>query len=284
MRRIMAATIVVTPLLLIGAAPPVDVPPVVQIDPSEFARRAVEGATIANVTVTGPVNIDVPNLTLRNAEMQGTITLGPQARHVRIFRSRLLNFESTGADNVVVKDNTLDGRRGKGCQNFIWSGPNGDPSDGWTLTGNTFSNYQCEDPHSEALFIGGYTRNVQIEGNAFYENGNTADIFVSWCAPDDCDGTGGRYVGDPRDPSTICIKGNTFGETWQAYFHIVIRQEWTDEFGGARAPNGHGIYKDDNVVFDPRQSNVRHSTHKGQLVQLYDSDPVHGTRWAAGKC
>ena len=38
----MAATIVVTPLLLIGAAPPVEVPPVAQIDPSEFARRAVE--------------------------------------------------------------------------------------------------------------------------------------------------------------------------------------------------------------------------------------------------
>lgn len=267
---------------------PVAPPPPPQpttITSSECSSRAsVNGAVLDNVTVTGNCTITADNVMISNSSIQGTIYLNASASGTTIKDSSAVAFESRGSDRATITGNVFDGGPGKSCQNFIWAGQPGDGSDGWTITGNTFQNYQCSNPHSEALFIGGYTANVRIAGNTFYNNGNTGDIFVSWCTPNDCDGTGGRYDGDPRDPHNICITGNTFKDTWEAYFHIVIRQEWTSAFGSPMAPNGHGIYTDDNIVFDPNQPFSTHATDNGAMIQLYDSDPIHGNSWAVGTC
>jgi len=219
----MAAMLVAAALLLVGAYPPPVEPPAGDtITPSEFASGAVAAATIANVTVTGSVTIDVPDLTLRGSEIQGTINLGPHADHVVIVDSRAVGFEAAGSDNIVMDRNVFDGGRGKLCQNFIWPGPDRDPSDGWTITRNTFRDYQCGNPHSEALYIAAYAEHGLIEHNTFVNNGNTGHIFFTWCSwDDDCASWGGGY----KDPHDWSVRGNTFRDTWTADYAISAREE-----------------------------------------------------------
>jgi hypothetical protein len=164
------------------------------------------------------------------------------------------------ADNTLIEGNTFDGQNTKE-QNFVWAGAAPDPVDGFTIRNNTFRNFTSPgSTHSEALFIGGYARNGVVEGNTFSNNGNTAHIFFSWCAPNDCDGGGGRYSGDPRDPSNICVRGNTFNQTWDAYYDVMVRQE-----------DGGGIGTDDRIRIAPGQPFVGSST-SGLRVQLLPGD------------
>lgn len=206
------------------------------------------------------------------------VTFGPNCDTCGIYDSTGQEFSVDSADNTTIDGNTFDGDSvsGQSCQNFMWpitNQPSTNPQDGITITNNTIRDFKdCGGDHSEGLYVGGYSQNVTISGNTFYNNGNSAHIFVTWCAPSDCSNTGNDP--DSRDPKNICIKGNTFNETWQAFYDITVRQE-------TGAPNTHGIYTDDNIKFDSNQSFVASSLDTGfgiHSVQLYNTDD---NQWAA---
>jgi hypothetical protein len=216
-----------------------------------------------NYTVSGSVDVDRPSLRIDGATINGTVTFRSSATGSSLVNSSATGFSIEGADGVVIDGSVFDGG-GQVSQNFVWAVPAPDPVNGFTIRNSTFRNYTSENTtlHSEALFIGGYSRNGLIEGNTFTNNGNTAHIFFSWCAPNDCDGGGGRYAGDPRDPSNICVKGNTFNQTWEAYYDVMVRQE-----------NGGGISTDDNIRIAPGQPHMSTTTSvPGRLVQLLPGD------------
>ena len=214
-------------------------------------------------TVDGDLSINRPGIRIDGATIHGVVEFKAGATNAQFLNSRAQGFGISSADGVVIDGSVFDGG-GQVSQNFIWAVPAPDPVNGFTIRNSTFENYTSEhtDLHSEALFIGGYARNGLIEGNTFYNNGNTAHIFFSWCAPNDCDGGGGRYSGDPRDPSNICVRGNIFSQTWEAYYHVMVRQE-----------NGGGIGTDDNIRIAPGQPRVSTTTSvPGRLVQLLAGD------------
>jgi hypothetical protein len=196
------------------------------ITPSQFAQRVSTGTTISNVTVTGSVSIGAPNVTLEDSEIQGTINLPSSAQHVTIRDTAAVDFVAHGADYVTLDGDTLDGGPGKSCQNFIWPGANRDPATHWQITNSTFRNYQCEDPHSEALYIASDAAFGLIQGNIFINNGSTSHIFFTWC--NDLGGNEnlcaayGQGNGAPHDWS---VRDNTFLDTWRAYYAVSIREE-----------------------------------------------------------
>lgn len=197
-------------------------PPPSTITPSQFQTMAVNGATIQNVTVTGSVTITNDNVTVTGSVIQGTINLASSASGTTISNSTAVDFDADGADNTTITGNTFDAGPGKSCQSFIWPGVNRDPSNGWTITGNTFRNYQCTEPHSEALYIAAYAQHGLIEGNTFVNNGNTSHVFFTWCdVHNDCTSWGGGY----KDPHDWSVRNNTFYDTWTAYFAINGRDE-----------------------------------------------------------
>lgn len=249
-------------------------PPGGTITGSECSTRAaVNGAVIDNVTVTGNCSVRGDNVTISNSTIQGGVTFTASSNGSSLRNSSAYEFDLESADNTTIEGNTLDGHNQSGReQNFIWADPAPDPVDGFVIRNNYFTNFTSPgSTHSEAMFIGGYTRNGLIEGNDFYRNGNTAHIFFSWCAPNACDGTGNNP--DARDPKNMCVRNNTFRETWDAYYQVVVRQE-------TNAPNGHGIYTDDNIKIAPGQSFANKATNSGILVQFQPGDNL----WASGTC
>ena len=70
---------------------------------------------------------------------------------------------------------------------------------------------------------------------------------------------------DARDPKNMCVRNNKFRETWDAYYQVVVRQE-------TNAPNGHGIYTDDNIKIAPGQSFANKATDSNILVQFMAGD------------
>ena len=225
------------------------------------SRAAVGGSVIDGATVTGDCNITAANVTIQNSTVNGVIEV--RASGFKLLNSHVDQFTlASRGDNALLDGNVFDGKNVHE-QNFIWADDIvGDGPTGWVIRNNTFQNYTSPgSTHSEAIFIGGYAANGLIEGNTFYRNGNTGHIFFSWCAPNDCNGTGGT----PRDPHDICVRGNTFKETWEAYFQVMIRQE-------TFAPNGHGIYTDDNIRIAPGQSVSSKATDSNILVQFLAGD------------
>jgi hypothetical protein len=162
---------------------------------------------------TGSVTINVPNFRLRNAEIQGTINLGPRADYVVIVASRVVGFEAVGVSQHRLRAQRIRRRAWQVVPDFIWPGPNGDPSDGWTITANTFRGYQCGNPHSEALYIAAYAAHGLIGDNTFVNNGNTAHIFFTWCNWDNDFASWGGGHKDPHDWPVRCLAQLGSGST-----------------------------------------------------------------------
>ncbi len=167
------------------------------------------------VTITGEFNLP-GSVRLEKATVQGNIGFADGST---FDGGSAYGFDVTnGADNWTISNSTFDGRMIDN-QNLIWDAPGGNGSDGWKITGNTFKNYYiAADPsaHAEALYVGGYSSNGLIANNTFTNNGNTAHIFFTWFGNT---GTTSAY------PRNICVKGNTFNQTWTAYFSIGWRDE-----------------------------------------------------------
>ena len=261
--------------------PPPPPPPGSTITASQCASQAsVTNAVIDHVTVTGECRVTGDNVTIRNSTVQGVVTFTSTSNGSSLLDSSAQGFDIESADHTLIQGNTLDGRNTKE-QNFVWSVTNPpDAVEGFIVRNNRITNFTSPgSTHSEGMYIGGYARDGLIEGNTFYRNGNTAHIFFSWCAPNDCDGTGGRYPGDPRDPRNMCVRNNDFQQTWAAYFQVVVRQENNSSFPPV-SPNGHGIYTDDNIKIQPGQGHASTATDANILVQFQPGDNL----WASGTC
>lgn len=172
------------------------------------------------VTVTGSLGIPA-GVRLEQATVQGNITLGTGSAFVQ---SSARGFDVTnGADQWTIEQSSFDGGGGDN-QNLIWDTSTGDGSVGWRITGSTFRNFYAGwDPsvHSEAIYVGGGSRQGLIEGNVFDRNGNTAHVFFTWF------GGSGTTAAYPRD---ICVRDNTFGPTYNgsglaAYFMTNVHPD-----------------------------------------------------------
>ena len=201
------------------AGPP---PPHETLSPSEFRARATPGATIDNVTVTGSVRIDVADLTVRRCEIQGTIDLGAGARHVTIADCSAVDFVAEGADDITLTGNTFDAGPGGSCQCFIW------PGRSRRSVGRLDDRRQHvpQLPVRRAALRGALHRGVRAarphRGQHVHDNGNTSHIFFTWCdSHGDCAEWGGGY----KDPHDWAVRGNTFYDTWTAYYAISSREE-----------------------------------------------------------
>jgi hypothetical protein len=181
------------------------------------ARAAVAGAVIDTVTVSGGCTITAPNVTIRNSTLSAMVDIRPAASGARLLNSKSRGFELKGADDVLIEGNVFDGE-GRTDNIEIYDEPAGNTPDRWTLRGNTFKNFYVNDgsTHSEALFIG-YSRDGLIEGNTFTNNGNTGHIFFTWW--------GGVANPSTSYPRNICVRGNVFNNTWNAFYDVNFRAE-----------------------------------------------------------
>lgn len=187
------------------------------ISVAEFNARAVAGATVANVHVTGGVEITKANVTVRDSVLDGSIEFETGASGSKLLNSQLSGgFYMWGADNIVIEGNVFDGH-GNDSGAKMWDKPAGNTPSGWMIRNNTFQNfYKTDGSHTQAIYVG-YSTDGLIEGNTFTNNGNTAHIFFTW-------------FGNEANPATsyprrICVRGNTFNETAGAFYDVNMRNE-----------------------------------------------------------
>lgn len=179
----------------------------------------VNGATIANVTITGgECTVRADNVTLSNVTTGGSLKLNPSAFGTKILGSRMQSLYIFGADQTTLEGSTVDCNEQVKDGVIIWDDPAGDAPNGFTFRNNTFRNCVDVNPgdHSQAIYVGGLAQNGLIQGNTFSNNGSTSHIFFTWF------GNGATTSNYPRN---ICVKGNTFGATGGAYFDINFRSE-----------------------------------------------------------
>ncbi len=193
-------------------------PPPSSITATECTNRAsVAGAVISNVTVSGGCSVRARNVTISNSTLSGSVSIGSAGSGAKLVGSRALGFDLKGADDVLVEGNTFDGL-GKRDNNELWDSSDGSIPERWVIRGNVFRNFYIDDgsTHSEALFIG-YSKDGLIENNTFTNNGNTGHLFFSWWGS----------AADPKVsyPRNVCIRGNVFNATWDAYYDANFRDE-----------------------------------------------------------
>lgn len=188
------------------------------VTPSQFQTLAVAGAQLSNYHVTGSVSITHTNVAISNSAFDGEIDFTPSAGGSSLRNSSALGFSINGADGIVLENNRFDGQK-RVANNIIWDEPAGNSPSNWVIRGNDFRNYYVENNtsvHAEAIFVG-YSDHGLIENNTFENNGNTSHIFFSWF---------GNLASPPAsDPHDICVRSNTFGPTWTAYFDVNTRDE-----------------------------------------------------------
>ena len=174
-------------------------------------------------TVSGSLEINRPGLTIDGATIDGTVTFQTSATGSSLTNSSASGVEILGADDVVLQGNTFDGG-GVNPKNVVWDEPAGDTPDGWRIVGNTFRNFYRDDgSHSEALYIG-YSTNGLIANNTFTNNGNTAHVFFTYCGAQSAQIDGcASYPG--TSPRNICVTGNTFNNTHEAFYDVNFRPE-----------------------------------------------------------
>ena len=169
------------------------------------------------------LEINRPGLTIDGATIDGTVTFQTSATGSSLTNSSASGVEILGADDVVLQGNTFDGG-GVNPKNVVWDEPAGDTPDGWRIVGNTFRNFYRDDgSHSEALYIG-YSTNGLIANNTFTNNGNTAHVFFTYCGAQSAQIDGcASYPG--TSPRNICVTGNTFNNTHEAFYDVNFRPE-----------------------------------------------------------
>jgi hypothetical protein len=131
-------------------------------------------------------------------------------------------FNIWGADNVTVVDGAFDGG-GRVSSNQMWDLPAGNGPANVTIAHNSFSNYRGGDcsVHGEALFVGGYSNGVLIDGNTFSNNGCTSHVFFSYFGSEGVTGYRSSQV-----PRNVCVRGNTFGPRFaETFFDVNFRTE-----------------------------------------------------------
>jgi hypothetical protein len=210
-----------------AAAPaPAPAGPVVTLTPSAFEAKASDGASIANVHVTGDARIAGRDVSVTNSTFDGVVTLGTGTV---LTDSQALGFNAFGVDGWRVEGNVFDGQ-GRVPQNNVWDQPAGQTPDNWTIRNNRFVHFYSADPgvHSEALFIG-YSTSGLIEGNTFDDNGNTSHVFFTWF--------GSAANAATSYPRNICVRGNTFGARHGAYYDVNLRAEIPTSAGIIVQPN-----------------------------------------------
>ncbi len=193
-------------------------PPPTSISSTDCTNRAsVAGAVIANVSVSGGCSIRATNVTIQDSTLTGSVSISSAGSGAKLLRNKALGFDLKGADDVLIDGNTFDGK-GVRDNNELWDSSNGAIPDRWVISNNTFKNFYVNDgsTHSEALFIG-YSTAGLIQGNTFTNNGNTGHIFFSWWGT-----IANPSVSYPRN---ICVRGNTFNATWDAYYDVNFRDE-----------------------------------------------------------
>jgi hypothetical protein len=168
---------------------------------------------------------------------RAAIEFASTAGHARLVDSEVYQWSTRGTDEVILSGNIFNGRFAVANNEVMPSRT--DETDGTTdltITENTFTGYdpvRIPDNHSEAIFVGGWTNGVLIEGNTFTNNGTTGHLFFTW------------WGGDANDPASyprnICVRGNHFDLSRNGYFDIQFRQELT----GA-----------ENIDVEPRPSNT----------------------------
>lgn len=222
-------TVTETVTQTVTAPPPTDTTPTTTTPPaqenltaSQFEARAVSGASISNVNVTGDVEITHTNVTVSNSTFSDEVYFAPGASGSKLLNSKARYFSIEGADGIVIDGNLFDGQK-RTQYNHIWDSPAGNTPSNWRITNNTFQHFWVQaDPsnHSEALFIG-YSDHGLISGNTFFDNGTTAHIFFSWW---------GGLASSTHWPNNICVKGNVFKDTGSVsvdhhYYAINFRSE-----------------------------------------------------------
>jgi hypothetical protein len=180
------------------------------------------------VTVSGGFSPPRAGVALDGLTFSDDVSFGPGDDRGQLLNGRAQSFYIFGADDVVVRGNAFDGL-GQTPNNAIWDEPAGSVPERFVIEGNSFTRFYgvTGQVHSEALYIG-YSADGRIEGNTFDDNGNTAHIFFTWW-------------GSTAEPSTsyprrICVRGNTFGPTHDAFFDVNFRAEIPTSSGIAIDP------------------------------------------------
>jgi polygalacturonase len=179
---------------------------------------------VASGTATfGNIDLNAGGLGLKGIKTTGEVSFGTACNGCALRNSAILTFSVWGADNVLIENNIIDAQ-GKDSSVEMWDEPAYDPVTNIIIRGNTFSRFYRDDiagSHSEALYIGGLTNGILIEGNTFTDNGTTSHIFFTWW---------GNAAYEGGDVSTLysrnaCVRNNTFNQTHGAYFDINFREE-----------------------------------------------------------
>jgi len=207
---------------------PVSPPPGSTMTGAQFESACnVAGAVIDSVSVTATVSVScaAQNVTVRNSRISGVVVnIEPGATGFHFDNTDIADggFNIWGADNVTIENGAFDGA-GNESSNQMWDKPAGNGPQHIVIRGNSFSNYRgatC-DTHGEALFIGGYSNDVLVDGNTFSQNGCTSHIFFSYFGNDALSGYRSAQV-----PRNVCVRGNTFGSRYlQTYFDVNFRSE-----------------------------------------------------------
>ena len=193
--------------------------------PNDCSSHPVLFSVVRGTATFGTITLNTSGVRLTGITTNARVSLESGCNGCQLYDSTFPAFDTSGADNTEIVDNDI-GPSTPTCtygQNSLSPGKGANPSDGFLIAGNTFHDFQCDSPHSEALYIAAYSRRGLIENNTFRNNGNTSHIFFTWCdaTNDDCASWGGGY----KDPTDWCVRQNTYFDTWTAFFAINGRDE-----------------------------------------------------------
>lgn len=164
----------------------------------------------------------VENITLNHSTEESALTWYATADHIKLTDSNIFaSWTLRGSDVVTLDGNDFDGQYSSAiAHNQILPVEGGtDGNTDITITNNTFQRYdpQTSGNHSEAMFIDAYTNGMLIEGNTFDNNGTTAHLFFTWF--------NGSATDSSTWPQNICVRGNTFTNNHNDFYHIQARTE-----------------------------------------------------------
>ena len=147
-----------------------------------------------------------------NAAPSGQLTVRP-----KVGQTVLVNGPVPARDYTTIERITFDGG-GRTANSWMTDWTN------FKLLNCTFRNFYeagVAGSHSEALYLGGGTRDGVIDGCTFDNNGTTAHIFFTWFG-----GSAGAGAYDHGNyPRRICVKNSVFRNGHNPWFAIQWREE-----------------------------------------------------------